>query len=100
MDIRESVLCRFCLSGGRNVLELALIEGYTCQLMGSPNSWNKTVYGWNLEAFNSNTNEKHSNWQSPQSLAFMKYKIIRFDLHVVNVVVNIPSSIVTCDEWS
>ena len=49
--------------GGKHAFERALIEGYTCQLVGSPNSWNKVVDGWNLEAFNSRIDEKRSSWQ-------------------------------------
>lgn len=86
--------------GGRHAFERALIEGYTCQLLGSPHSWNKTVDGWNLEAFDAGAEEKRSNWQLRLSLAFMKYKTIQFDLCVGNGEVNVPSSISAYDEWS
>ncbi|CAF1429914.1 unnamed protein product [Adineta ricciae] len=90
----------FVYLGGRHAFERALIEGYTCQLLGSPSSWNKAVDGWNLEAFNSGSAEKRNSWQLRLSLAFMKYKTIQFDLCVGNTVVNVPSSIGAFDQWA
>ena len=90
----------FIYLGGKHAFERALIEGYTCQLVGSPNSWNKAVDGWNLEAFNSGDDDKRGNWQLRLSLAFMKYKIIQFDLCVGNELVTVPSTNLMFDQWA
>lgn len=86
--------------GGKHAFERSLLEGYTCQLVGSPNSWNKAVDGWNLEAFNSSTDVKRTNWQLRLSLAFMKYKIIQFDLCIGSELVSIPCAVRDFDKWA
>lgn len=85
--------------GGKHAFERALIEGYTCQLVGSPNSWNKVVDGWNLEAFNSGAEEKRTSWQLRLSHAFMKYKTIQFDLCIGSSQVSLPCAVRDFDKW-
>jgi hypothetical protein len=86
--------------GARHAYERALLEGYTCQLMGSPHSWNKVVDGWNLEAFNSGTDKKRTNWQLRLSFAFIKYKILQFDLCVGAALVSVPCTAQDFDQWA
>ena len=90
----------FVYVGGRYSYERALLEGYRCQLMGSPNSWNKVVDGWNLEAFNSGADKKRANWQLRLSFAFMKYKILQFDLCVGAGMVSVPCTVQGFDVWA
>ena len=86
--------------GGKHAFERALIEGYTCQLVGSPNSWNKTVDDWNLEAFNAGTSDKETNWQLRLSLAFMTYWLIQFDLSIGKSLVVVPHCVRDFDRWA
>jgi hypothetical protein len=85
--------------GGEQVFERALIENYTCQLVSKPNSWQKFVDGLNLGAFNSNLMEMKIEWRKRLAMAFIKYKILQFDLSIGSSKVLIPSSIREFDEW-
>ncbi|CAF4025283.1 unnamed protein product [Adineta steineri] len=85
--------------GGRQVFEHTLIENYTCQLLSKASSWQKFVDGLNLGAFNSNLTDTKIEWRKKLAMAFMKFKIIQFDLSLGSIIVSIPSSACQFDEW-
>ncbi|CAF2670037.1 unnamed protein product [Rotaria sp. Silwood2] len=85
--------------GGKQVFERSLIENYTCQLLGRASSWQKFVDGLNLDAFNSNLIDTKSEWRKKLAVAFIKYKIVEYDLSIGSPVVSIPCSAVAFDEW-
>ncbi|CAK9189218.1 unnamed protein product [Sphagnum troendelagicum] len=91
----------FVYLGGRQVFERALIESYTCQLLGSAHSWEKAVDAWNLEAFNSGIDiSKRGNWQKRLSEAVLKYKTVQFDLCVGTPNVVVPKDVTGFDQWA
>jgi hypothetical protein len=85
--------------GGGHVFERALIENYTCQLLGKASSWQKFVDGLNLDAFNSNLTDTKAEWRKKLAMVFIKYKIIEFDLSIGSLLVSTPSSACEFDEW-
>jgi hypothetical protein len=85
--------------GGGQVFERALIENYTCQLLSKASSWQKFVDGLNLGAFNSNLADTKVEWRKKLAMAFIKFKIIEFDLSIGSSVVSTPSSACQFDEW-
>ncbi|CAF4589749.1 unnamed protein product [Rotaria magnacalcarata] len=78
--------------GGKYAFERALIENYTCQLISSASSWQKFVDGLNLGAFNASLIETKIDWRKRLAMAFIKYKIVEFDLSIGTSTVSIPSS--------
>ncbi len=85
--------------GGGQVFERALIENYTWQLLIKASSWQKFVDGLNLGAFNSNLADTKVEWRKKLAMAFIKFKIIEFDLSIGSSVVPTPSSACQFDEW-
>lgn len=85
--------------GGRQVFERSLIESYTCQLLSNASSWQKFVDGLNLVAFNSNLTEVKMEWRKKLAAAFLKYKIIEFELSIGSSTVSMPSTASEFDEW-
>ncbi|CAF2115769.1 unnamed protein product [Rotaria magnacalcarata] len=78
--------------GSKYAFERALIENYTCQLISSASSWQKFVDGLNLGAFNASLIETKVDWRKRLAMAFIKYKIVEFDLSIGTSTVSIPSS--------
>jgi hypothetical protein len=85
--------------GGNQVFERALIENYTCQLLSKACSWQKFVDGLNLGAFNSNLTDIKVEWRKKLAMAFIKFKLIQFDLSLGSSVVSIPNAACEFDEW-
>ncbi|CAF3746130.1 unnamed protein product [Rotaria socialis] len=85
--------------GGKYAFERALIENYTCQLISSASSWQKFVDGLNLGAFNASLIETKIDWRKRRAMAFIKYKIVEFDLSIGTSTVSIPSSAEQFDLW-
>ena len=85
--------------GGRQAFQRALIENYTCQLLGRANSWQKFVDGLNLGAFNSNLADTKADWRKKLAMAFLRYKLIEFDLSVGSPMVSMPNAACEFDEW-
>lgn len=85
--------------GGRQAFERALIENFTCQLLGKANSWQKFVDGLNLVAFNSNLRDTKADWRKKLGMAFIKYKVIEFDLFIGSPTVSMPNTANEFDEW-
>ena len=85
--------------GGHQAFERTLIENYTCQLINNASSWQKFVDGLNLGAFNSNVSEAKTEWRKRLAMAFIKYKIIEFDLSIGSAAVSMPSSARAFDVW-
>ena len=86
--------------GGQYAFERGLIENYTCQLINNGNSWQKFVDGLNLGAFNLNETDTKIDWRKKLAMAFIKYKIIEFDLCIGSSPVPVPSSARQFDEWA
>ncbi|CAM4837341.1 unnamed protein product [Rotaria magnacalcarata] len=85
--------------GGQHAFERALIENYTCQLISRASSWQKFVDGLNLGAFNSNLTDTKVEWRKRLAMAFIKYKLVEFDLCIGSSSVSIPSSAREFDIW-
>ena len=85
--------------GGQHAFERALIENYTSQLISRASSWQKFVDGLNVGAFNLNLTDTKLDWRKRLSTAFVKYKVIEFDLCIGSSSVSIPSSLCEFDEW-
>jgi len=85
--------------GGRQAFERALIENFTCQLLGKANSWQKFVDGLNLVGFNTNLTEIKADWRKKLAMAFIKYKVIEFDLSLGSPMVSMPDTANEFDKW-
>lgn len=85
--------------GGKYAFERALIENYTCQLVSRASSWQKFVDGLNLGAFNTNLTNKKIDWRKRLAMAFLKYKIVEYDLSIGSPTVSIPCSNHEFDLW-
>ncbi|CAF3339696.1 unnamed protein product [Rotaria socialis] len=85
--------------GDQCAFERSLIENYTCQLIIKASSWQKFVDGLNLGAFNSNLTDINAEWRKRLAMAFIKYKVVEFDLFIGSSSVSIPKSAREFDKW-